>query len=81
MDLKLSEDERLIRETAAQFVDKELIAREGEYLRQPAPFLPPGAPPRREIQPERLRRLNGGARHVGLSRLLLHERLCCNDQT
>ena len=33
MDLKLTEEEKLIKETAAQFVDKELIAREGAFLK------------------------------------------------
>ena len=32
MDLKLTEEEKLIKDTAAQFVDKELIAREGDYF-------------------------------------------------
>ena len=49
MDLKLSEEEKLIKDTAAQFVDKELIAREGAFLKQAQPFLPPGAPERREL--------------------------------
>ena len=49
MDLKLTEEEKLIKDTAAQFVDRELIAREGDYLRQNAPFLPPGAPARRDL--------------------------------
>ena len=51
MDFKLTEEEKLIKETAAQFVDKELIAREGVYLKQTQPFLPPGAPERRVSMP------------------------------
>ena len=49
---KLTEEEKLIKDTAAQFVDKELIAREGDYLRQQAPFLPPGAPAKRDLDPQ-----------------------------
>lgn len=66
MDLKLSEDERLIQKTAAEFVDRELIAREGAYLRQPAPFLPPGAPALRQLDPDTRRELGERARQVGL---------------
>lgn len=66
MDLKLSEDERLIRNTAAQFVERELIGREGEYLKQREPFLPPGAPARRELQPDLKNALTERARQVGL---------------
>ena len=40
--LKLTEEEKLIKETAAQFVDKELIAREGAFLKQSEPFLAAG---------------------------------------
>ena len=47
MDLQLTEEEKLIKDTAAQFVDMELIAREGAFLKQTQPFLPPGAPERR----------------------------------
>ena len=43
MDLKLTDEEKLIKETAAQFVDKELVSREVAYLKQAEPFLPPGA--------------------------------------
>ena len=39
MDLRLSEEERLIKNTAAQFVDRELISREGDYLKQREAFL------------------------------------------
>lgn len=73
MDLKLSEEEKLIRDTAAQFVDKELIAREGDYLRQPAPFLPPGAPARRELDSRVRNELTARARQVGLWSLELPE--------
>jgi alkylation response protein AidB-like acyl-CoA dehydrogenase len=51
MDFRLSEEEKLIRDTAAQFVARELIAREGAYLKQQELFLPPGDPPRRKLEP------------------------------
>jgi acyl-CoA dehydrogenase len=66
MDLKLTEEEKLIKDTAAQFVDKELIAREGDYLRQQAPFLPPGAPAKRDLDPQVQKELTQRARQVGL---------------
>jgi len=75
MDLKLTEEENLIKDTAAQFVDKELIAREGVYLRQPAPFLAPGSPPRRELDPATRAELTERARQVGLWTLELPEAL------
>ena len=49
MDLRLTEGEKLIKKTAAEFVDRELIAREGSFLKQTEAFLPPGAPARREL--------------------------------
>ncbi len=52
MDFRLSEEEKLIRETAAQFVRREMMTRERDYLRQEELFLPPGDPPRRELDPE-----------------------------
>jgi acyl-CoA dehydrogenase len=66
MDLKLSEEERLIKNTAAQFVERELIAREGEYLKQRELFLPPGAPARREFDADLRNQLTERARQVGL---------------
>ena len=56
MDFRLTEEEKLIRDTAAQFVQRELVARERDFLRQEKLFLPPGAPPLREMTP-RSRRL------------------------
>ncbi|MGE5303797.1 MAG: acyl-CoA dehydrogenase family protein [Alphaproteobacteria bacterium] len=73
MDLKLTDEEKLISRTAAQFVDKELIAREGDYLKQAELFLPPGDPPRRELEGETRARLEKGARRVGLWALELPE--------
>ena len=73
MDLKLTEEEKLIKDTAAQFVDRELIAREGAYLKQQAPFLPPGAPARRELDPQARIELKERARQVGLWSLELPE--------
>jgi acyl-CoA dehydrogenase len=73
MDLKLSEEEKLIKETAAQFVDKELIAREGAYLKQSQPFLPPGAPERRGLDANVAAELTKKARTIGLWTLELPE--------
>lgn len=75
MELRLSEEDKLIKETAAQFVDKELIAREGDYLRQRQPFLPPGAPARRELDPNIEKELAQRARAIGLWALSLPEAL------
>lgn len=66
MDLKLTEEEKLIKDTAAQFVDRELVAREGAYLRQAQPFLPPGDPARRALEPEIRDELVQRARQIGL---------------
>lgn len=73
MDLKLTDEEKLISRTAAQFVDKELIAREGDYLKQAELFLPPGDPPRRTLDGETRAILEQGARRVGLWALELQE--------
>jgi acyl-CoA dehydrogenase len=73
MDLKLTDEEKLISRTAAQFVDKELIAREGDYLKQAELFLPPGDPPRRELDSETRAALERTARRVGLWALELPE--------
>ena len=66
MDLKLSEEERLVKSLAAQFVDRELIAREGAYLKQTEAFLPPGAPQRRTLDHEARSELTRRARQAGL---------------
>ena len=74
MDFRLSEEEKLIRETAAQFVAKEMITREGDYLRQGELFLPPGDPPRRELDATARVRFTGEiARRIGLWALELPE--------
>lgn len=73
MDLKLTEEENLIRRTAAQFVDKELITREGNYLKQKELFLPPGDPPRRDLDNQTHATLNRIARRIGLWALELPE--------
>lgn len=75
MDFKLSDEERLIRDTAAQFVERELISREGDYLRQAAPFLPAGAPARRQLEPGVRQQLTERARQVGLWALEVPEKL------
>ncbi|HWH78650.1 MAG TPA: hypothetical protein VNT76_14815, partial [Candidatus Binatus sp.] len=66
MDLKLTEEEQLIKKTAAEFVDKELIAREGAFLKQTEAFLPPGAPARRELDTAIRSELIQNARAIGL---------------
>ena len=73
MDLQLTEEEKLIKETAAQFVDRELIAREGAFLKQSQPFLPPGAPERRVLDANVAAELTRKAREVGLWALELPE--------
>jgi acyl-CoA dehydrogenase len=73
MDLRLNDEEKLIRDTAARFVDRELLTREGEYLKQPELFLPPGDPPRRSLVPELANLLMKRAREVGLWALELPE--------
>ena len=73
MDLRLTGEEKLISRTAAQFVDKELIAREGDYLKQAELFLPPGDPPRRTLDGETRAVLERNARGVGLWALELQE--------
>jgi acyl-CoA dehydrogenase len=75
MDLRLTEEEKLIKNLAAQFVDKELIAREGGYLTQTAPFLPPGAPAVRELDSGIRSELIERARQTGLWILGLPEDL------
>jgi alkylation response protein AidB-like acyl-CoA dehydrogenase len=73
MDLKLSEEEQLIKKTAAEFVDRELIAREGAFLKQSEPFLPAGAPVRRELDGAIRAQLVQSARAIGLWCLELPE--------
>ncbi len=73
MDLRLTHEENLISRTAAQFVDKELITREGDYLKQKELFLPPGDPPQRDLGIETRATLNKIARGIGLWALELPE--------
>jgi len=73
MDLKLTEEEKLVKKTAAEFVDRELIAREGAFLKQTEAFLPPGAPARRELDSGIRSELTKRAREVGLWCLELPE--------
>ena len=73
MDLRLSEVEKLIKQTAAEFVDRELIGREGAFLKQREAFLPPGAPARRELDQGTRAELIQKARAAGLWCLELPE--------
>jgi acyl-CoA dehydrogenase len=73
MDFKLTEEQKLIQNTAAQFVKRELLTREGAYLKQEELFLPPGDPPRRELDPDVRKTLIGRAKQVGLWALDLPE--------
>ena len=75
MDLKLDDEQKLIKQTAARFVDKELIGREGVYLKQREPFLPPGDPARRDLEASIRDELTEQARRVGLWTLELPESL------
>ena len=73
MDFKLTEEEKLVQSTAAQFVKKELLTREGDYLRQKELFLPPGDPPRRQLDPHVHQTLVSVAQRLGLWTLELPE--------
>jgi alkylation response protein AidB-like acyl-CoA dehydrogenase len=73
MDFKLTEEEKLIQNTAAQFVKKELRTREGDYLRQRELFLPPGDPPARELDAHVRQTLISIAQRSGLWTLELSE--------
>jgi len=66
MDFRLTDEEKLIRDTAAQFVQRELVARERDFLRQEELFLPPGAPPLRALDPEVKAAVTKLAQGVGL---------------
>jgi acyl-CoA dehydrogenase len=73
MDFKLTDEQKLIRNTAAQFVERELLPREGAYLKQSELFLPPGDPPRRELDLKITEVLMRQAKEVGLWALELPE--------
>jgi acyl-CoA dehydrogenase len=73
MNFKLSEEQKLIQNTAAQFVKRELLSREGAYLKQEELFLPPGDPPRRGLDSDIRQVLLRLARQVGLWALELPE--------
>ena len=73
MDFRLTEEEKLVRETAARFVSRELLAREGEYLKQKELFLPAGDPERRELDSGMRKTLAQRSRQVGLWALELPE--------
>ncbi|HSE89914.1 MAG TPA: hypothetical protein VLJ79_27135, partial [Candidatus Binatia bacterium] len=65
MDFKLTEEQKLIQNTAAQFVMRELLPREGAFLKQEELFLLPGDPPRRELDPDIREVLVRRARQAG----------------
>src|SRR5262249_61239044 len=73
MDFKLTEEQKLIQNTAAQFVKRELLSREGDYLKQKELFLLPGDPPRRKLDPDVREILIGRAKQAGLWALELPE--------
>ncbi|HEY1370888.1 MAG TPA: acyl-CoA dehydrogenase family protein [Candidatus Binatia bacterium] len=73
MDLLLTEEERLIRDTAGRFVAQELIAREGAFLKQKEPFVPPGDPARRTLDGALEKSLVEKAKGIGLWALELPE--------
>jgi acyl-CoA dehydrogenase len=74
MDFLLSEEERLVRDTAARFVAQELIVREGAFLKQKEPFVPPGDPARRKLDDAIEKSLIAKAKGIGLWALQLPER-------
>jgi len=73
MDLLLSEEERLVRDTAARFVAQELIAREGVFLKQKEPFIAPGDPARRMLDYALEKSLIEKVKAIGLWALELPE--------
>lgn len=73
MDFRLTEEQKLIQSTAAQFVSRELLTREAAYLKQKELFLPPGAPSRRELDSDIRETLVQRARQTGLWALELPE--------
>src|SRR5262249_55412920 len=73
MDFRLTEEQKLIQNTAMQFVKRELLSREGAYLKQEELFLPPGDPPRRELAPDVRKILVRRAKQAGLWALELPE--------
>jgi len=66
MDLRLTEEQRLIKNAAARFVERELLTRERAYLKQKELFLPPGDPERRVLDDEIRQALTKQAMDVGL---------------
>lgn len=66
MDFRLSEEEKLIQETAAQFVHREMLTRERDFLRQAELFSSPGDPPRRTFNSQIHEILATIARRIGL---------------
>lgn len=73
MDFTLTEEQKLVQNTAAQFVQRELLSREGAYLKQAQLFLPPGDPPRRQLDPDIRGVLVQRAKQAGLWALELPE--------
>ena len=73
MNFKLTEEQKLIQNTAEQFVKRELLPREGAYLKQVELFLPPGDPPRRELDSDIREVLVRRAKQAGFWALELPE--------
>jgi alkylation response protein AidB-like acyl-CoA dehydrogenase len=66
MNLRLSEEERLIKATVSRFVKAEILPLEVSLLKQKEPFLPPGDPPARELTPELRKALVEKAKASGI---------------
>lgn len=73
MNLKLTEEEKLIKDMAARFAKSELLPLEGSFLKQKAPFLPPGDPPTRVLDAALGKGLGEKARMSGIWFLNLPE--------
>src|SRR5262245_64360632 len=73
MHFRLTEEQELSQSTVAAFVRRELLSREGDYLKQNELFLPPGDPPRRKLDPDVREILIGRAKQAGLWALELPE--------
>ncbi len=73
MDLKLSDEDKLVQRTAARFVERELLQLEGSFLKQTKPFLPPGDPSRRKLESHLRETLREKLKKIGFCALDLPE--------